>query len=384
MRRRAYYAILKELIGFPTVSADSNLALIDYAEELLDEHGWRTARRYSEDGGKANLLARIGPETTGGIALAGHTDVVPASGQDWHTDPFELVEKDGRLFGRGTSDMKGFIALALAAASSIDSGKMKKPLHLIFTYDEEVGCRGAKALQEELKTLPDRPRFVLIGEPTGMQLVTAHKGIQSMAMRVHGKPAHSSRPDLGASAIEFAARFVSGIARILPQDSDVNFDPPTATFNIGTISGGEAVNIIPEWCEVNWEFRHLPTQDPMSVQKNLLQLADDIRAEIPGISVETRLVAGVPGLEAGINRDAVVDLQRFIQAPEPVVTSVPFVTEGGLFQEAGIPAVICGPGLLEQAHQPDEWVSIKAMNVCDDFLTRIIAAVHQGRHSEVV
>ncbi|MGH8195834.1 MAG: acetylornithine deacetylase [Woeseiaceae bacterium] len=373
MHKNDYHTLLKKLIGFPTVSMDSNLALVDYAEGLLHEHGFRTVRRYSEDGRKANLLARIGPETTGGIALAGHTDVVPASGQDWQTDPFELVEREGRLVGRGTADMKGFIALALVAARSVDPRKMQKPLHLIFTYDEEVGCHGAKALQEELKNLPDKPRFVLIGEPTGMQLVTAHKGIQSMVMRVRGKPAHSSRPDLGASAIEFATRFMSRIARVLPKDSDANFDPPTATFNVGTIRGGEAVNIIPEWCNLGWEFRPLPSHDPASVHRDLRQLIEDIRADMPGITVETHLVADVPGLEAGTNRDAVADLRRLLRPSAPAMTTVPFVTEGGLFQQAGIPAVVCGPGALEQAHQPGEWVSIKAMNECGNFLARVIA-----------
>lgn len=373
MHKNDYHAVLKKLIGFPTVSMESNLGLIDYAEELLDGRGYRTARRYSENGRKANLLARIGPETKGGIALAGHTDVVPASAQDWQSDPFELVENEGRLFGRGTADMKGFIALALVAARSVDPRKMQKPLHLILTYDEEVGCHGAKALQEDLQNLPGKPRFVLIGEPTGMQLVTAHKGIQSMVMRVRGKPAHSSRPDLGANAIEFAARFMSGIARVLPKDSDANFNPPTATFNIGTIRGGEAVNIIPEWCNLGWEFRSLPSQDPASVHRDLRQLVEDIRAEMPGITVETHLVADVPGLEAGTNRDVAVDLRRLLRPPEPVVTTVPFVTEGGLFQQAGIPAVVCGPGALEQAHQPDEWVSVKEMNRCGDFLMRVVA-----------
>jgi acetylornithine deacetylase len=373
MQQSDYHAILKELVAFPTVSADSNLALIDYVETLLDGHGYRTDRRCNEDGSKANLLARIGPETSGGIALSGHTDVVPVSGQAWATNPFELTEKDGHLFGRGTSDMKGFIALAVAAACAVDAGRMKKPLLLIFTYDEETGCHGAKALQDELQGLPDKPLFVLIGEPTGMQLVTAHKGIQSIAMRVRGKPAHSSRPDLGASAIGYAARFVAGIGNALPRDSDVNFNPPTATFNVGTIRGGEAINIIPEWCELRWEFRHLPTQDPAKIHRDLTRLADDLRAEMPGISVEIRIVADVPGLERGANRDLAARLRQHIQSPEPHMTAVPFVTEGGLFQQAGIPAVICGPGLLEQAHQPDERVSIKSMNDCGRFLLRIIA-----------
>jgi acetylornithine deacetylase len=378
MESADYHAILTKLVGFPTVSAESNLPLIDYVEELLAGQGYRTERRYNGDGGKANLLACIGPQVAGGIALAGHTDVVPVSGQSWNTDPFRLVEQDGHFVGRGTSDMKGFIALALAAARSVNPRKMTRPLHLFFTYDEEVGCHGAKALQEELAGLPDKPRFALIGEPTGMQIVTAHKGIQNNAMRIRGKPAHSSRPDLGASAIEFAARFIAGIAQTLPQDSDPDFYPPTATFNVGTIRGGEAVNIIPESCELGWEYRHLPSQDAAGIHRQLMQLAEDLRAKMPGIALETRVLASVPGLEAGANRDIAAELERLLQPPEPAVTTVPFVTEGGLFQQAGIPTVVCGPGLLEQAHQPNERVSVKAMNAYGDFLLRLVA--HSSIH----
>lgn len=372
MHNDDYHAILQKLIAFPTVSADSNLPLIDYTETLLDDHGFRTARRYNAEGNKANLLARIGPDQPGGLALAGHTDVVPVSGQDWQSEPFELVENNGHLHGRGTSDMKGFIALAIAAAIAVDAKRMTKPLLLIFTYDEETGCQGAKALQEELVALADKPRFVLIGEPTGMQLVTRHKGIQNIVTRIHGKPAHSSRPDLGASAILFAARFATGIQQVLPQESDAGFNPPTATFNAGIIEGGTAVNIIPEWCELRWEFRHLPGQDAAAIHKDLQRLSESIRAEMPGITVDTRTVAGVPGLQAGTNLEIVTELRPLIHSPEPTFNSVPFVTEGGLFQDAGIPAVICGPGLLEQAHQPNEYVSVQAMNDCRTFLSRLI------------
>ncbi len=373
MHRHDYHAILQQLIAFPTVSADSNLPLIDYVETLLGEHGFLTERRFNAEGNKANLLARIGPDQPGGLALAGHTDVVPVSGQDWQTDPFQLVEKNGHLHGRGTSDMKGFIALALAAAIKVDAQRMKRPLHLIFTYDEEIGCLGAAALQDELATLPNKPRFVLIGEPTGMQLVTKHKGIQNIVTRIRGKPAHSSRPDLGASAILFAARFATGIQQVLPQESDAGFNPPTATFNAGIIEGGAAVNIIPEWCELRWEFRHLPGQDPASIHAKLQRLSESIRVDMPGITVDTHIVAGVPGLQAGANIEIVAELRQLIQPPEPTFSAVPFVTEGGLFQDAGIPAVICGPGVLEQAHQPNEYVSVRAMNDCREFLTRLIA-----------
>jgi acetylornithine deacetylase len=372
--KERWHRILGELIGFPTVSTDSNLALIDYVEALLREHGYDTRRFANGDGGKANLLARIGPDVAGGIALAGHTDVVPVSGQDWQTDPFELVQRDGALLGRGTADMKGFIALALAAAVDIDATRLEKPLHLIFTYDEEIGCLGAMALCDELAKLADKPRLVLIGEPTDMQLVTAHKGIQNITTTIRGKPGHSSRPAAGASAIVCAARFIEGIGAALPDGSDDDFDPPTATFNVGRIHGGEAVNIIPEWCELRWEFRHLPGQEPQSVYDALERQADRLRSEIPGIAIETRLVAGVPGLLPGENRELASALRAFIQPPEPQVSAVPFVTEGGIFQQAGIPAVVCGPGRLDQAHQPNERVSVQSMNAYRDFLGQVIAS----------
>lgn len=379
--KASWHEILARLIGFPTVSADSNLALIDYAEKLLRGHGYDTARFPNEDGDKANLLARIGPEVAGGIALAGHTDVVPVSGQDWRTDPFELVARDGELFGRGTADMKGFIAIALAAALEVDAARLRKPLQLILTYDEEVGCLGAMALRDELAGLADKPRLVLIGEPTDMQLVTAHKGIQNIRTTIRGKPGHSSRPAAGASAIVCAAKFIEGIDAALPEGTDDDFDPPGATFNVGRIRGGEAVNIIPERCELRWEFRHLPGQDPAGVHAALEQLSGRLRSEIPGISIDTELVAGVPGLLPGDNRGRASELRAYLAPTGPEISAVPFVTEGGIFQQAGIPAVICGPGRLDQAHQPNERVSVHSMNAYRDFLGQAIASATSG-HQE--
>lgn len=368
-----YERLLADLIGFPTVSADSNLELIDYVETRLQKHGYETTRTSNEEGTKANLLARIGPNVAGGLALSAHTDVVPVSGQDWQSDPFELVHRDDSLIGRGTSDMKGFIALALAAALKVDPARLSKPLHLVLSYDEEVGCLGAMAMHAQLEALPDKPRFVLIGEPTDMHLVTAHKGIQSMTTRIRGKPGHSSRPSGGASSIACAAKFIAGIGELLPREVDRDFDPAAATFNVGIIKGGEAVNIIPEWCELQWEFRHLPQQDPQAIHAALQELAQGLEREMPGICLETRVHAGVPGLLPGANRDVAGRLRQYIEPAGPAVTAVPFVTEGGLFQQAGMPAVICGPGRLDQAHQPNEMVSVRSMNAYRDFLAKVIA-----------
>lgn len=365
-------AILRELIGFPTVSSESNLPLIEYAERYLAAQGFATERRYNREGNKANLLARIGPEANGGIALAGHTDVVPVSGQDWHSDPFEMTERDGYLHGRGTADMKGFIALAMHAAAHIDAAALRKPLHLLLTYDEETGCQGAMALQDELRSMDARPAFVLIGEPTAMQLVTAHKGIQQMITTVQGKPGHSSRPDVGASAIRFAADFISGLESVLPTGRDDTFNPPVTTSNIGVIRGGEAVNIIPEHCEFRWEFRPLPGQDPSRIHASLSEMVEALKARMPGVAVHTRLEAAVPAMLAGDNEQVVLALAQHLEPEEPRTSTAPFVTEGGLYQEAGLPAVICGPGRLEQAHQPDECVSRQAMDRYASFLATLL------------
>jgi acetylornithine deacetylase len=229
------------------------------------------------------------------------------------------------------------------------------------------------ALRGELEKLPDKPRFVLIGEPTDLQLVTAHKGIRNMATRIRGKPGHSSQPAAGASSIACAARFITGIGGTLPAETDIDFDPPTATCNIGVIRGGEAVNIIPEWCDLRWEFRHLPRQDPDEINATIDRMAAAICEDMPGTALDTRVVAGVPGLVPGSNREIADRLARFLAGTEQSIRAVPFVTEGGLFQEAGIPAVICGPGRLDQAHQPNEMVSMTSMNTYRDFLARVIA-----------
>lgn len=359
--------ILAELTRFATVSSESNVALIEYAEALLDECGYDTEILPSPDRRKANLVARIGPELPGGVALAGHTDVVPVAGQDWSRDPFELAERDGKLHARGTADMKGFVALALEAAATLDPGELERPLYLVFTYDEEVGCLGALALEDRLRRLPDKPRFALIGEPTGMELAVAHKGIQQMLTRVRGKPGHSSRPGDGANAIAWAARFISRIGETLPADGNEEFDPPGTTWNVGVIRGGEATNIIAEHCEFRWEFRHLPGQDPAAIHTDLTKLTDEIEAEMPGLSVENEMTGGVTGMQAGENRVIAAELGCLMPRPTEI-TAVPFVTEGGIFQRAGIPAVVCGPGELAQAHQPDEYVTVEAMEAYRAFL----------------
>lgn len=365
-----YLSILERLISFATISADSNLACIDYIEEFLGERNFHTQRFYNAEQTKANLIARIGPETDGGIMLAGHTDVVPVAGQDWHTDPFSLAQKQGRLYGRGCADMKGFLALAMELAASVDAATLQKPLYLIFSYDEEVGCLGAKQLVEELHSLPARPRFVLIGEPTNMDLATAHKGISLSTTRVRGVAAHSSSPALGASAILAAVRLIEQIDGILPAGEDDSFNPPGATFNIGMIDGGNAANIIPQDCRFVWEFRALPSQDDQLVQHRFSEIAQKLEQEMPGITIDHRVDATVPGLQAGANHEIATQLQTHL--PNSKLATLPFVTEAGLYQQANIPAVVCGPGHVNQAHQPNEYVPLQLMDQYRTFLFNVV------------
>ncbi len=298
--------------------------------------------------------------------LAGHSDVVPVDGQDWHTDPFRLVQKDGRLYGRGCSDMKGFLALAMELAVSLDPESLQRPLYLVFTYDEEIGCGGAKRLVEVLRGMEARPGFVLIGEPTNMDLATAHKGISLSSTHIRGKSAHSSCPALGASAIMAAVKLIKQIETILPTEQDAMFNPPGATFNIGTVRGGNASNIIPQDCSFVWEFRSLPSQDAQVVQNKFSELVQKLQQEMPGICVEHRVDANVPGLQEGKNREIATQLQIHLQHSR--LATVPFVTEAGLYQQANIPAVVCGPGHLEQAHQANENIPLTMMDEYRAFL----------------
>jgi acetylornithine deacetylase len=366
----SYHEILEQLIKFPSVSRETNLPLIDYAENFLEGRGFWTRRFYNDKGNKANLVARLGPEKTGGLMLAGHTDVVPVDDQDWIFEPFQLTEKNGCLHGRGTSDMKGFLALALDAAAAMEGQNLQHPLYICFTYDEEIGCGGAKALVAFLRTLSARPRFVLIGEPTDMALVTAHKGIQIMTTQIRGKPAHSSCPHLGASAIVFAAKLIAAIEQILPAEEDTEFEPPSVTFNIGTISGGTAVNIIPEYCQFSWECRTLPSQNVAQMSAALERLTHALQSQVPGIKVENHWGAAVPGLKSGENLEIAAWLKNFLG--KGTISTAPFVTEAGLYQEAGIPAIVCGPGNIQQAHQPDERVAIDKMENYRIFLRKVV------------
>ncbi len=365
-----YKDFLEHLVAFNTISDQSNLPMIDFLASFLEGHGFSTQRYFNNDKTKANLIARIGPETSGGIMLAGHTDVVPVEDQPWTTPPFSLVEKDGVLIGRGTSDMKGFIALICDAVEQLDLSQLKRPVFLVFTYDEEVGCFGAKHLKETLGKLADQIDFAVIGEPTNFSLVNAHKGIQVNRTRFTGKPAHSSCPHLGHSAIMAAASFLQKLPEKLPREEDKRFTPASMTFNAGKIYGGNALNIIAEHCQLDWECRPLPQMQTARIETVIENCAEEVSIETQ-VAIKNEIVSFVPGLSATQNDSVIQTLKQFL-SEDISVTTAPFVTEAGIFQEVAIPTIVFGLGEIEQAHQPDECVSIDAMERYRQFLLTLI------------
>ena len=369
MPEPTYVPILEKMIGFPTVSSAPNLDLIDYIETKLQAVGCHTRRTWNEDRTKANLLARMGPDREGGLMLAGHTDVVPITG-GWHTGPFTLQRDGDRLIGRGTSDMKGFLALVLDVVGNLNPARLKRPLHMVFTYDEEVGCLGARELVSVFQGWRHLPRLALIGEPTGMKLVDGHKSIRLMETEIRGRAAHSSSPQLGLNAIEMAAQLICRLNEVLPGATDARFTPPQATLNVGRIQGGAAVNIIADQCQFQWEYRALPGQDPAVVLSKLQALTAEIESRHPGLRIIHRPGNEVPGLKGNASQTAV----NLVLASEPDLDrgTAPFVTEAGLFEQAGIPTLVCGPGRLDQAHQPNEFVETGAMARCRNLLLKLL------------
>ncbi|MCJ0764826.1 acetylornithine deacetylase [Variovorax terrae] len=356
-------ALLRVLVAFDTTSHRSNLDLIRWVADYLESHGARVRLSHSDDGAKANLLATLGPEVAGGIVLSGHTDVVPVEGQDWHSDPFTLVERDGRLHGRGAADMKGFIAACLAAVPSWRGLDLQRPIQLALSYDEEVGCFGVPRLIADMLSHAPRPALAIIGEPTGMRVGLAHRGFYGHRVTFRGRPAHSGDPSLGASAIEPAALLITQLAslgRRLPRQGH------GTTFNIGRINGGTALNIVPGCCEVLWEFRPTDEASTAAVRSEVERM---LAATPADVAVEQALLAGVPALGADSASPA-VNVARALGALWPP-HEIAFGTEAGFFQQAGIPSLVCGPGTIAQAHQPDEWIAASELHAADRFLARV-------------
>lgn len=371
--------ILSDLVGFPTISADSNLEMIAYASELLSALGARLSMTLDESGHKANLFATLGPEGDGGIVLSGHSDVVPVEGQEWTSDPFAMREADGRLYGRGTCDMKGFIACTLAMAPHFAELDLKRPLHFAFTYDEEVGCFGARALVEELERTELRPSVAIIGEPTMMRIIEGHKGCFEYTTEFRGLAGHASSPERGVNAVEYAVRYISRLMALAEElktraPKGNRFDPPWTTLQVGTISGGAARNVIADHCSVEWEMRPVRNEDADFVKDRIRtfvesELKPAMRAVFEGADIVTHVIGEVDGLEPVTESEARQIVSELTGLTEAEV--VAFGTEAGLFQKAGISSVICGPGSIEQAHKADEFVSLEQLDQCLGMLERL-------------
>jgi acetylornithine deacetylase len=370
--------LLRQLIAFDTTSRNSNVPLIAFVEDYLGALGVPSVR-VDYQPGKTNLWATIGPDISGGIVLSGHTDVVPVDGQAWTTDPFSAVERAGNIYGRGAADMKGFLAACLALVPEFLAKPLKRPIHLAFSCDEEVGCTGVRPLIERIVAgdLP-RPSAAIIGEPTLMKVVNGHKSTLSFITEVEGHEAHSSLSHQGVNAIMVAGELIGEINRIAREmrergDPTGRFDPPYSTVHIGTVAGGTARNIVPRCCTFHWETRIIPGQHPDEIPDRIDRLADTLlpamHAVSPDTGITTRRRNVVPPLmpEPGSPAEALA-----LQLTGGNDTgAVSYGTEAGLFQVAGVPAVICGPGSIEQAHKPDEFVAVSELERCEGFLRRL-------------
>lgn len=374
--------MLARLVGFDTTSRDGNIPLIAFVEDYLDDWGVPHFRVDYEAGKKTNLFATIGPAIAGGIVLSGHTDVVPVDGQAWSSAPFTLTDKgDGRLYGRGTCDMKGFIAVALAMVPQFLAAKLKSPIHLALSCDEEVGCKGVRPLVAHMRDHLPKPRAVLVGEPTSMQVVNAHKSAVTFNTEVSGHEAHSSLTHLGVNAIMVAGELLSELNRIRADveragDPTGRFDPPYSTVHVGLIDGGTAKNIIPRRCSFAWETRLLPTADPDQVPQRLAAFARGLEPAMqrvaPGTGIATSEVNRVPALAP--QTDSPAEHLALHLAAANGTHAVSYCTEAGLFQQIGVPAVVCGPGSIEQAHKPDEFIAVSELRKCEQFMRRLIAS----------
>lgn len=380
------FALIERLIGFDTTSRGSNLGLIEWARDYLKDIGLESRLTYDAAGNKANLFATVEKGNKPGIVLSGHTDVVPVDGQKWSSDPFKATLRGDRIYGRGACDMKSYLAVILGMAPRFAAANLKAPVHFALSYDEEVGCVGARGLLADLARNNIRPAGAVIGEPTSMQPVIAHKGKRSYQCCVSGKEAHSALTPQGVNAIEYAARIISYIRHMAErmqacEPRDYGFDVPFTTLQTGVISGGTAGNIVPRECVFQFEFRYLPGADPDALEREIKDYAE--RVILPemhrtdpgtGISFETR--AEIPGL----NTTEEDELTRLAQAlsRNKSASKVAYATEGGLFQQAGIPAIICGPGSIAQAHKPDEYVTLEQVALCESFMERLLEQMCAG------
>ncbi|UYP75920.1 acetylornithine deacetylase [Pantoea dispersa] len=371
--------LLEHLVAFDTTSRESNLALIDFCWRYLSGLGVTCELMHNAERSKANLYARLGPAGSGGVMLSGHSDVVPVDGQTWTVPPFALTERDGKLYGRGTADMKGFLACMLAAVPHFLAQPLRQPLHLAISYDEEVGCLGVRSLVDSLAQRSDRPAICLIGEPTELRPVLGHKGKLAMRCEVQGAACHSAYAPQGVNAIEYAAKLIQRLTVIgerlaAPDRQDARFDPPFTTVQTGVIHGGRALNIVPDACSFDFEVRTLPQDDAQQVAEELVAYAQQtlepqMRAVQPASAIRFSPLSAYPGLDTAAHSAAAQLIARLSGSDS--FGTVAFGTEGGLFAAAGIPCVVCGPGSMEQGHKPDEFITLAQLDACDSLLRRL-------------
>jgi acetylornithine deacetylase len=370
--------LLARLVGFDTTSHKSNLPLIRFVEDYLLQHGVVSHIVPSSDGRKAGLYATLGPAHAGGVALSGHTDVVPVDGQQWTTDPFVVAERDGKLYGRGTADMKGFLACVLAAVPDFLRRSLTVPIHLAFSYDEEIGCLGVRPMIAEFGTRLIKPRMVFVGEPTSMSVVDSHKGPVRWHVHIKGRAAHSSMAPLGVNSIAIAGKILRELAdiehelKLRPQDP--RFDPPYATLQVTRIDGGTATNIVPVSCHLDFDVRAIPGVDIAAIDRRIRAFANNVcvpemRKVAPEAGIDMVIANQVPPFAAGAQSEAVALALKL--AGQNETHAVSYATEAGLFQVAGSPSVVIGPGDIAQAHTADEWIAKDQIDKCSAFLGRL-------------
>ena len=373
--------ILKKLVSFDTTSFKSNLDLIKFIENYLNDLNVKSELIYDETKNKANLFTTIGPNLQGGIVLSGHTDVVPITKQNWTSDPFILTERDDKLFGRGSSDMKGFIAIVLSRVSAMVEKKLKKPIHLAFSYDEEIGCVGVHSLLDLIKKKSINPEFCIVGEPTSMEMVIGHKGKHAYDVKVDGLSCHSGQAPNGVNAINYASKLINYIEEINKEKSikgpfDNDYEIPYSTLHTGLIKGGTILNIVPKLCQFEFEIRHLAEDDPLEIIQRIKQYTEELLIkEMHNISSTTNIEINekinYPGLNISESTSPVKQIKELLGKSSH--KKVVFGTEGGLFKrELNLPTIICGPGSIDQAHKPDEFISIQQIEKGGTFIDKLI------------
>ena len=377
--------LLQTLIGFDTTSFKSNLNLIKFIENYLNQYEIKSELVYDDTKNKANLFATIGPNSTGGIVLSGHTDVVPVGNQKWGTDPFQLIEKDQKLYGRGASDMKSFIALVLSRVPKIIEKKLSKPIHLAFSYDEEIGCVGVHGLLDLIEKKSIKPEFCIVGEPTSMEVVIGHKGKHAYSVKVDGLSCHSGQAPFGVNAINYASKLIAYIDELNKEKSingpfDQDYEVPYTTLHTGLINGGTILNIVPNLCEFEFEIRNLATDDPLKLVNKIKdytnqKLINDMHKVSSKTGIHFNEKVNYPALDISADIKPVKKIKELLNNQKH--KKVVYGTEGGLFKNRfDIPTIVCGPGSIDQAHKPNEYISIEQIKKCSNFLDNLISSYH--------